>query len=115
MFHFLAILDANYIAQPGSGLLEPVVDCLSLHGKGTEKQTLVQIVGNTFTSCSCNVPCSRATEAMGLHYLFVDNPNVEHREEYVPCKIRFQIRVETNRTQVCEQKLTYTTFRGNEQ
>ena len=50
MIHFLAILDANYIAQPGSGLLEPVVDCVSLHGKGTEKQTLVQIVGNTFTS-----------------------------------------------------------------
>ncbi len=50
MIHFLEILDANHIAQPGSELLEPVVDCLSLHGKGTERQTLAPIVGNTFTS-----------------------------------------------------------------
>jgi len=47
---FLEILDASHIVQSGPELLEPVVDCLSLHSKGTEKQTLVQIVGNTFTS-----------------------------------------------------------------
>ena len=80
MFHFLEILDANHIAQRGSELLEPVVDCLSLHGKGTEKQKLVQIVGNPFTSLFVNVPCSRATEAMGFHCLFVDNPSIAHRE-----------------------------------
>ncbi len=50
MFYVLEILDANHTAQPGSELLEPVVDCLSLHDKGTEKQTFVQIVGDTFTS-----------------------------------------------------------------
>jgi len=71
MFHFLGILDANHIAQPGSELLEPVVDCLSLHGKGTEKQTLVPIIGNTFTNLFMQ---GTATEAMGLHYLLVDNP-----------------------------------------
>ena len=49
MFHFLLILDANHTGQRGLELLETVVDCLSLHGKGTEKQTLVQIVGNLFT------------------------------------------------------------------
>ena len=86
MFRFLEILDANYIAQPSSGLLEPVFDCLSPHGKGTEKQTLVQVVGNTFTICSCNVSCSRATKAMELHYMFIDNPSIEHREQYEPSK-----------------------------
>ena len=52
MFHFLEILDSNHIAQPGSGMLEPVVDRLSLHGKGTETQMLVPIVGNAFASLS---------------------------------------------------------------
>src|SRR5258706_8145733 len=110
MFHFLEILDANHIAQPGSELLEPVVDCLSLHGTRTEKQTPVQIVGNTFTSLFVQrtvQPCD-ATEAMGLHYFFVNNPSIEYkyREQYVPSKQRFQFRVETNRMQVCEQKPT---------
>ena len=50
MFHFLEILVANHTAQPGSELLELVVDRACLHGKGTEKQTLVSIVGNRFTS-----------------------------------------------------------------
>ena len=114
MFHFLEILDANPIAQPVLRLLEPVVDCLSLHSKGTEKQSLVQIVGNTFTSLLVQVPCSRATEAMALHYLFVANPaaigedwqSTRHMEQYVPSEIRFQFRVETNGMQACEQKLT---------
>jgi len=60
---------------------------------------------------------------MGLHYLFVDNPaaigeewqGIEHKEQYVPSKIGFQFRVKTNRMQGCEQKRTFTTFRGNEQ
>ena len=50
MFHFLEILDANRIAQPESKLLGPVVDGLSLHEKGREKQTLVQIVSYNSTS-----------------------------------------------------------------
>ena len=50
MLHFLEILDANPNAQSGSELLEPVVDSSSPHGKGTEKPTLVQIVGIIFTS-----------------------------------------------------------------
>jgi len=63
MFHFTEILDANHITQQGSERLEPVVDCLSLHGKGTEKQALVQIVGNTFTSLFVQrtvQPCDRS-------------------------------------------------------
>ena len=50
MFNFLEILDANHIAQPGSEVLERVVDCLSLHGKGTKTQMLVPIVDNMFSS-----------------------------------------------------------------
>ena len=50
MFHFLEILDVNRIAQPGSKLLGPVVDGLSLHDKGREKQTLVPIVSYKSTS-----------------------------------------------------------------
>ncbi len=38
---------------------------------GTEKQTLVPIIGNTFTNLFMQ---GTATEAMGLHNLFVDNP-----------------------------------------
>ena len=50
MFRFLEIPDANPVAQPGLPLLAPVVDCLSLHDKGREKQTLVQIVSRISTS-----------------------------------------------------------------
>ena len=60
MSHFLEILDANHIAQPGSEQLELVVDRLSLRGKGTDMQILVPIVGNAFTSLfvHCTVqPC----------------------------------------------------------
>ena len=44
MFHFLESLDANPAAQPGSKLLVQVVGRRSLHDRGREKQTLVQIV-----------------------------------------------------------------------
>ena len=60
---------------------------------------------------------------MGFHSLFVDHPaaigegwqGIEHRERYVPPKISFQFRVETNRTQTCEQKPTYLLMRCSEE
>ena len=73
MSHFLEILDANHIAQSGSELLEPVVDRLSLHGKGTEKQMLVPILGNIFSSLFVQRTVQPCAEVMGLHDLFVDN------------------------------------------
>ena len=55
--------------------------------------------------------------------LFIDNvaavnegrQSIEHREQYVPSKIKFQFRVETNKMQACELKPTCTTFRRYEQ
>ena len=55
MLHCREVLGADHITQPGSELLGSVVDLWCLHGKGMEKQNLVQIVSYTSTGL---LPCS---------------------------------------------------------
>ena len=109
---FLEVIHANHIAQPGLELLEPVVDRLSLHDSkacSSSRQYIHQFVGATYVQ-----PCDGS---VGLLYTCVSicSLSIEHREQYVLCKIIFQLIVETSRMQGCEQKPTYTTFRGSGQ